>query len=96
MVECQFAYTKCTGDGKTCPSQVNLRFACVSKVMSSGHSETPKKVYKGRESVNVSCYRHCKAVGDTSHKSLAKSLQQRESTTSGGSRGALWPSTSTK
>ena len=67
VVECQFAYTKCTRDGKTCPSQVNLRFACVSKVMSSGHSETPKKVYKARESVNVSCYRHCKAVGDTSH-----------------------------
>ena len=47
--------------------KVNLRFACVSKVMSSGHSETPKKIYKVRESVNVSCYRHCKAVGDTSH-----------------------------
>ena len=66
-VECQFAYTKCTGDGKTCPSQVNLRFACVSKVMSSGHSETPIKINKASESVNVSCYRLCKSVEDTSH-----------------------------
>ena len=35
--------------------------------MSSGHSETPIKVNKASESVNVSCYRLCKSVEDTSH-----------------------------
>lgn len=40
----------------------------ISKVMSSGHLETPKKVYKVSESVILSCYRLCKSVGvDTSH-----------------------------
>ena len=35
--------------------------------MSSGHSETPIKVDKASESVNVSCYRLYKSVEDTSH-----------------------------
>ena len=35
--------------------------------MSSDHSETPKKVHKASESVNVSCYRLCKSVRDASH-----------------------------
>ena len=39
----------------------------VSKVMLNGHSGNLKKVYKASESVNVSCYRLCKSVGDTSH-----------------------------
>ena len=35
------------GMGTYAPVKINLRFAHVSKVKSSGHSETPKKVYKG-------------------------------------------------
>ena len=57
----------------------------VSKVTSSGHPETPKKVYKESESVNVCCCRLCKSVGGNLGKIFtAKSV----STTSGGGRGA--------
>ena len=87
-VECQFAHTKCTWDGKTC------RIARVSKVMSSG-PETPKKVYKASESVNVGCCRFCKSVGDTGNLGEIFTAKQ-ESTTSGGDRGAfIRPRTST-
>ena len=55
------------GMGIYAPVKINLRFAHVSKVKSSGHSETPKKVYEGTESVNVSCCRLCKSVGNASH-----------------------------
>ena len=87
-VECQFAHTKCTWDGKAC------RIARVSKVMSSG-PETPKKVYKASESVNVGCCRFCKSVGDTGNLGEIFTAKQ-ESTTSGGDRGAfIRPRTST-
>ena len=45
-----------------------VKSTCDSRVvMSSGHSETPIKVNKASESVNVNCYRPCKSVEDTSH-----------------------------
>ena len=53
--------------GKHAPVKSTCNLRVFQRSLSSGHSETPKKVYKARESVNVSCYRHCKAVGDTSH-----------------------------
>ena len=83
-VECQFAHTKYTWDGKTC------RIARLS----SG-PETPKKVYKASESVNVGCCRICKSVGDTGNLGKIFTAKQ-ESITSGGDRGAfIRPRTST-
>ena len=63
--------------------------------MSSGHPQTPKKVYKASESMNVGCYRLCKSVGDT--RNLGEIFTAKpESTTSGRGREAfIWRSTST-
>ena len=54
--------------------------------MSSG-PETPKKMYKASESVNMGCYRFCKSVGDTGN--LGETPAKPVSTTSGGGRGAF-------
>ena len=53
-----------------------------------------KKVYKASESVNVGCCRLCKSVGDTRNLGEIFTVKP-ESTTSGGSRGALPLRTST-
>ena len=58
--ECQFAYTKCTGDGKTCPSENQL---AESRVFRRSCQVVQKPA---SESVNVGCCRRlCKSVGDT-------------------------------
>ena len=49
------------------PQSSQLAIRVCFKVMSSGHSETAREVYRASKSVNVSCYRLCKSVGDTSH-----------------------------
>ena len=44
-----------------------VKSTCDSRVFSqSGHS-CQEVIHKASESVNVSCYRLCKSVGDTSH-----------------------------
>ena len=63
-VKRHFASTK---EGRYTLIKTSSRFPLVLKVMSSvNHPETPKKVYKASESVNLSCCRLCKSVGDIS------------------------------
>ena len=56
------------GKGKICQSKQSREYPRVSRIMSCGcHPETPKKIYKARKSVSLSCCRLCKSVGDISH-----------------------------
>ena len=88
-VECQFAHTKCNGDGKTCPSEDQLAESRVFQRSCEVVIQKPlKKVHKARESVNVGCCQVYKSVGDT--RNLGEIFTAKlESTTSGGSRGAF-------
>ena len=66
--ECQFAYTKCIGNGKICPSEGQLAIRACFKGHVQWSSRTLKKsACKASESVNVSCSRLFKSVGDIRH-----------------------------
>ena len=68
VVQYQFAYTLCAGEGKDMSIKTKAQFLCLSRMMSCGSNpETPKKIDTASKSVSLSCCRLCKLVGDISH-----------------------------
>ena len=73
---CQFAHTKCTEDGKTCPSENQLAESCVFERSCQVviWQKPLKKVYKASKSMNVGCCRFVNRLEIL--EILEKSLQQ--------------------